>query len=171
MFVRRTQTRRTDGQTYYTHRLVHSERIGSKVRQRTLLNLGGHFEVPREQWPGLCQRIDEIRNGQAPLLDDTPPALEEEAQRIAAQLLARTPVPAGESPDDAAPGRDLQSVDVDSLDLVRPRSVGVEQVGLSRIRHQLPAADADALALRGRAPSSRFDVLSSTPASSSGPRD
>ena len=42
---------------------------------------------------------------------------------------------------------------------------------LARIRHQLPAADADALALRGRAPSSRFDVLSSTPASSSGPRD
>ena len=41
----------------------------------------------------------------------------------------------------------------------------------ARIRHQLPAADADALALRGRAPSSRFDVLSSTPASSSGPRD
>ena len=42
---------------------------------------------------------------------------------------------------------------------------------VARIRHQLPAADADALALRGRAPSSRFDVLSSTPASSSGPRD
>ena len=42
---------------------------------------------------------------------------------------------------------------------------------LARIRHQLPAADADALALRGRAPSSRFDVLQSTPASSSGPRD
>ena len=130
MFIRRTQTRRTDGQTYYTHRLVNSERIGSKVRQRTLLNLGGHFETPREHWPLLCQRIDEIRNGQTPLLDDVPPALEEEAQRIAAQLLARTPAPAGEFPDSAAPGRDLQSVDVNSLDLVRPRSVGVEQVGL-----------------------------------------
>ena len=44
-------------------------------------------------------------------------------------------------------------------------------LALARIRHQLPAADADALALRGRAPSSRFDVLSPTPASSSGPRD
>ena len=130
MFVRRTQTRRTDGQTYYTHRLVNSERIGSKVRQHTLLNLGGHFEIPREQWPLLCQRIDEIRNGQTPLLDDTPPALEEEAQRIAAQLLARTPVSDEASPDAASPGRDLQSVDVDSLELARPRSVGVEEVGL-----------------------------------------
>ena len=130
MFVRRTQTRRTDGQTYYTHRLVNSERIGSKVRQHTLLNLGGHFEIPREQWPLLCQRIDEIRNGQTPLLDDTPAALEEEAQRIAAQLLARTPVSDEASPDAASPGRDLQSVDVDSLELARPRSVGVEEVGL-----------------------------------------
>ena len=130
MFVRRTQTRRTDGQTYYTHRLVNSERIGSKVRQHTLLNLGGHFEIPREQWPLLCQRIDEIRNGQTPLLDEAPPALEEEAQRIAAQLLARTPVSDEASPDAASPGRDLQSVDVDSLELARPRSVGVEQVGL-----------------------------------------
>ena len=130
MFVRRTQTRRTDGQTYYTHRLVNSERIGSKVRQHTLLNLGGHFEIPREQWLLLCQRIDEIRNGQTPLLDEAPPALEEEAQRIAAQLLARTPVSDEASPDAASPGRDLQSVDVDSLELARPRSVGVEQVGL-----------------------------------------
>ena len=54
----------------------------------------------------------------------------------------------------------------------RRRRIDVAHSGhLARIRHQLPAADADALALRGRAPSSRFDVLSSTPASSSGPRD
>ena len=47
MFVRRTQTRRTeDGQPYFSHRLVHSERIGNAVRQRTLLNLGRHFDVP-----------------------------------------------------------------------------------------------------------------------------
>ncbi len=42
---------------------------------------------------------------------------------------------------------------------------------LARISHQLPAVAADALALRGRAPSGRFDILSSMPASSSGPRD
>ena len=40
----------------------------------------------------------------------------------------------------------------------------------ARIRHQLPAADADALALRGRAPSGRFDIRSSMPAPASGPR-
>ena len=46
MFVRRTQTRTsTDGERYFTHRLVCSHRIGSRVRQRTLLNLGRHFAV------------------------------------------------------------------------------------------------------------------------------
>ena len=124
MFVRRTQTRRTDGQTYHTHRLVRSEREGAKVRQRTLLNLGDRFDLPKVQWPLLCQRIDEILNGQWPLLDDTPEAVEREAQRIAAQLLARSAAPAAEA------ARDLQSVDLDSLALTRPRSVGVEQVGL-----------------------------------------
>ena len=124
MFVRRTLTRRTGGQDYHSHRLVESRRDGAKVRQRTLLNLGSDFDLPKTQWPDLCRRIDEILNGQAPLLDDVPEAVEAEAQRIAAQLLAR-----GRAGDTEA-ARDLVTVDVDTLSLARPRSVGVEQVGL-----------------------------------------
>ena len=123
MFVRRTLTRRTGGQDYHSHRLVHSERDGAKVHQRTLLNLG-NFDILKAQWPALCRRIDEILNGQAPLLDEVPGAVEDEAQRIAAQLLARSRA------GDAEAARDLVTVDVDTLSLTRPRSVGVEQVGL-----------------------------------------
>ena len=123
MFVRRTQTRSTDsGERYFTYRLVRSERIGDKVRQRTLLNLGRHFETAQAHWPALCRRIDEILTGQLALDRDDPPGLETHAQRIAAQLLARANAPGKE--------RELQRVDVDSLELVRPRSVGVEHVGL-----------------------------------------
>ena len=65
MFVRRTQTRRSDsGETYHTHRLVRSERVGGKVRQRTLLNLGRHFDIERERWPLLCVRVGEALSGQ-----------------------------------------------------------------------------------------------------------
>ena len=141
MFVRRTQTRRTeDGQPYYSHRLVHSERVGSTVRQRTLLNLGRHFDIPRAQWPLLCIRIDDVLSGQASLVADCPPAVEHEAQRIAAQLVAR-----GAAGDATAAGpADVQRVDVDSLRLVRPRSVGVEQVGLWALEQLgLPALLAD----------------------------
>ena len=127
MFIRRTQTRRTeDGQPYFSHRLVRSERIGNAVRQRTLLNLGRHFDIPQAQWPLLCSRLDDILAGQTPLVADCPTAVEHEAQRIAAQLVARGTLVQG---PDAGP-TDIQPVDVDSLRLVRPRSVGVEQVGL-----------------------------------------
>ena len=113
-------------QPYFSHRLVHSERIGNAVRQRTLLNLGRHFDIPQAQWPLVCSRSDDILAGQTPLVADCPAAVEREAQRIAAQLVARgTPVQG-----QAAGPTDVQPVDVDSLRLVRPRSVGVEQVGL-----------------------------------------
>ena len=127
VFIRRTQTRRTqDGKPYFSHRLVHSERVGNAVRQRTLLNLGRHFDIPQAQWPQLCARIDDILAGQAPLVADCPHAVEHEAQRIAGQLVVR-----GAQASGAAAGpTDVQPLDVDSLRLVRPRSVGVEQLGL-----------------------------------------
>ena len=125
MFVRRTRTRATDGAEYHTHRLVRSERDGVRVRQRTLLNLGRHFELPRERWPLLCQRVEELLAGQMELPLDCPPEVEAEAQRLAARLAGREASPASAD----APG-DLRRVDVDSLELTRPRSVGVEHAAL-----------------------------------------
>ena len=127
MFIRRTQTRRTaDGKPYFSHRLVHTERLGHSVHQRTLLNLGRHFDIARADWPLACTCIADVLNGQAPLMADCPPAIEEEAQRIAAQLLAR----GAEASMPTGAAADIQRVDVDSLRLVRPRSIGVEQLSL-----------------------------------------
>ena len=139
MFIRRTQTRRTgNGKPYFSHRLVHAERIGNTVRQRTLLNLGRHFDIPNTEWARLCARIEDILNGQAAVLADCPPDVEEEAQRIAAQLITR-----GAGGSSSRP-TDVQPVDVSSLRLVRPRSVGVEQVGLWALEKLgLPALLAD----------------------------
>jgi len=129
MFIRRTQTRSTvGGEVYFTHRLVRSERIDGKVRQRTLLNLGRHFDVEQNDWPALTRRIDELLAGQLALPRDGSPALESHAQRITAQLLARERVGTVSCP--TSQERDLQLVDVDSLELIRPRSVGVEHVAL-----------------------------------------
>lgn len=56
------------GESYVTHRLVRGERIGGKVRQITVLPLGCHFSFKQEEWPLLCQRIEEIGRGQTSLL-------------------------------------------------------------------------------------------------------
>ncbi len=127
MFIRRTATRRR-GEHYFTFRLVRSERTGSKVRQRTLLNLGRHFDVAPGQWSTLCRRIDDLLAGQWSLPPDCPPALESHAQRIAARLLASERI--GAAPSQTSQGHDFQSIAVDTLELIRPRCVGVEHVGL-----------------------------------------
>lgn len=126
MFIRRTKTAaRASGEAYHSHRLVASERVGAKVRQRTLLNLGSEFPLPREQWGDLCARIDEILSGQLPLAD-ADPAVESLAQKLAAGLVAR-----GGEPQ--ARKADWREIDVDSLEMLRPRSAGAEQVALEAI--------------------------------------
>ena len=129
MYIRRTQTRNTTtGDTYYTFRLVHSYRSKGKVKQKTLLNLGRHFDVDQDQWPSLCTRVDEVLSGQQSFVpSELPIAVERQAQRIAAQLLARESQKAAEAPPQEG---DVQSVDLDSMDLIRPRTVAVEQVVL-----------------------------------------
>jgi transposase len=132
MYIRRTQTRNTaTGERYFTHRLVRSERLGGKVRQVTLLNLGRHFAVAQSDWPTLCARVEELLSGQAVLLGGCGGLLiEREAQRLAALLLARQ----GSAPAVATAGAvaavEVHSLVVDSLKLSRPRTVGVEAVGL-----------------------------------------
>src|SRR5690606_22679785 len=91
MYIRCTSTRsNATGEAYFTYRLVSSERIDGKVKQVTLLSLGRHFAVDAALWPAVCQRVNELMAGQACLLDPAlPKAAAQEADRIAAQLLAR----------------------------------------------------------------------------------
>jgi transposase len=131
MFIRQTKTSTSmAGEAYYTFRLVASKRIADKVRQKTLLNLGRNFSLSREQWPQLCTRIEGILSGQMPLI--TPSAeIEELAQRYAAQLII-----AGQPEDkqEEEKQRTYTEVDVSSLELVRPRSIGVEHVGMEALK-------------------------------------
>jgi hypothetical protein len=164
MFIRRTQTRnRISGEPYVTYRLVHSVRVGNAIKQTTVLNLGSHFDLPQAHWPALAQRIDELVRGQGSMLEAAlPEAVLAFAHRFAAQIIARKPaVPSMGAPDSvraaavaavpATPAANppssppspstaasdvsrYQEIDLDSLELVDPRSVGVEHAALSAMR-------------------------------------
>lgn len=129
MYIRQTRTaNKSTGEAYITYRLVRSERIGGKVRQITVLNLGRHFEIPAEDWPALCARIEQLTGGQAPLLDvELPSHVEKAAQRYAGRLVAQAPET---TLTEVTTLPTYADVDVDSLELSQPRSVGVEHVGL-----------------------------------------
>ena len=132
MYIRRTsiKSRRT-GEPYYTYRLVESVRREHKVRQQTLINLGRHFDVPREQWAPLAQRIEQITQGKRDLFPiELDSQLEEAAQGYAAFVINTR----SHQPDicpDSSSAADYQSVDIASLELLRPRSVGAEHVALN----------------------------------------
>ena len=104
MFIRRTQTRnRASGEPYVTYRLVHSTRVGSTIKQTTLLNLGSHFDLPQAHWPALAQRIDELVHGQRSMLEAVvPEEVQAFAQRFAAQIIARKPAVPSPGPARAA---------------------------------------------------------------------
>jgi hypothetical protein len=157
MFIRCTTIKsKPSGEPYKTHRLVETERVKDKVKQHTLLNLGRHFDIPKSQWRDLSQRILELLNPQQGslfglVLDE---ALEARAQRYAAQILASRSQP-------STCATDFESVAVDSLEMVRPRRVGIEQLALHALsqlklseklkdlgfnRHQLAAATGNIIA-------------------------
>jgi hypothetical protein len=145
MFIRCTQTRsRTSAQSsdapYTTFRLVQTSRVGGAVRQTTLLNLGSHFDLPRPQWAALAKRIDDLLHGRCGVPDAMLSAAGEAlAQRYAAQLIALQPADAAAQAEasrakaGSQPDR-YQEVDLDSLDVVRPRSIGVEHAALMAMR-------------------------------------
>ena len=138
MYIRQTRTNnKATGEGYFTYRLVRGERIGGKVRQITVLNLGRHFPFKRENWPLLCSRIEHLLRPQEALLPQPcPEPVERAAQRYVGQLIARVPAVAeatrgtGQPATATASAPDFQEVDIDSLKQTQPRSVGVEHVAL-----------------------------------------
>lgn len=156
MFIRRTTIKsRNNAEPYYTYRLVESERVNGRMKQRIVLNLGRHFEIPKADWRSLASRIEQVLGAQDALLAlELPTELEALAQRLGAQILASR----GE--DASSPDAHV-SVDLDTLELVRPRRVGIEHLALHAMeqlalrdklaalgfnRHQLAAAVGNILA-------------------------
>jgi len=157
MFIRRTRTNNSStGEDYFTFRLVRGDRIAGKVRQTTVLNLGRHFPIAQDDWPLLCSRIEQLLTPQIDLCTIAcPDAIERAAQRYYAKLVGRSsqdsvssPVSTGVKVGDlpvtamvaslplasAVPATgDFHTVNIDSLEVLQPRSVGVEHVALHAI--------------------------------------
>ena len=128
MYIRKTQCqKRKAGGHYYTYRLVESLRTEKGVRQHTLLNLGVDFSLARDQWPDLTKRIEDILRGQQSLFD-----IDCDIERLAQGYASRIILSHQDvsDPDDI----DYREVDLDSIEMSRPRSVGGEHVTLEALR-------------------------------------
>ena len=129
MRIRKLTTRKVKGRVYTSHRLAHSVRVCNAVDQVTLMNLGAHYAVSKEDWPLLCQCIMNRLQGKLmlPLMDDH---FKTEADRIWRVLtteqedqLIRVRLIWSDDPQ-------WRTVDVHTQEQINSRSVGVEQVAL-----------------------------------------
>ena len=159
MFIRTTPTRNsTTGETYITHRLVESRRVGGKVRQVTLLNLGRQFPLVKVRWPEVCARIEQLLSGQQGLMPATVmESVERCAQHCFARLVAQgsSAMPTGTAVASTDPSLPAASppafveVDADSLELTQPRSIGVEHVALAAMREMVFEPMLESLGING----------------------
>lgn len=131
MFIRQTKTRSSNsGEAYFTYRIVESRRVGKKVSQHTLLNLGSSFDLKKEAWPELCTRISELLKGETPLFE-VDAEIEKSADHIYSQILARR----GEINNlESEKEQDYQEVDVNTIKQIDPKTVGAEHVSLEAIK-------------------------------------
>jgi len=130
MYIRRTKTKAAShGEDSYTYRIVESVRVGTQVKQRTILNLGKDFAIEPAHWPLLTARIEQFLQGSAPhqaelfdLADDLGQLLEATAERYSNLIIAKLAQPvATETPE-----QDYHTVDINHIEAVQARSIGVE---------------------------------------------
>ena len=132
MYIRKVnQQNRQTGKQYHTYRLVETYRnIDGKVRQKVLLNLGTHFEVPQEKWKILADRIEDAIKGQQQLFT-TDPDIEELAQSIAKRVAHRVSARNEAVPQEK---RDYCTIDINSIDHQQVKFIGAEHVGLETVK-------------------------------------
>lgn len=128
MYIRCTtiKTSKT-GEPYKSYRLVESERVNGKVKQRTLINLGRYFDVPQAKWQSLASRIDQLLTGQSSFLSaELDDDLETLAQRYTAQIIASHSTTSDET--------QFEAVDISTAEVVRPRRIGIEHLALHAVK-------------------------------------
>lgn len=106
--------------TFEYQQLVESIRTEKGPRQRFLLDLG-KLELPKEEWPLLAKRINEIMHGQENLFCPKP-EVERLANRYAQALIRKYDAEYDDTP------KDYQTVDINSLGNARQRTIGAEYV-------------------------------------------
>ena len=154
MYIRRTTIKsRKDGKQYYTYRLVQSERTARGISQRTLINLGTAFSLPRDQWPELSSRIQEIISGQQSFFKISE-EIEELAQNYAARIIHAQHKNKAENNKP-----DYREVDADSLEMFRPRSVSCEHVALEAFDFLKLGEELKALGFNGPQPAAATGTI------------
>jgi hypothetical protein len=121
---------------FFSHRLVESYRSEKGPRHRTILNLG-QLTIPKEQWKALADTIEAKLSGQQSLYP-----IEEAIETLAdhyAQLIIKNRMSQAVTESDSSASENEQqpryeTVDLNSIENSKCRTLGAEYVGISIFR-------------------------------------
>ena len=133
MFVKQIKKKnKNSDKQYIYYRLVHTYKIGNKVRHQNILSLGGLEALPRERHKALADRIEELVTGNDPSLfsashgfDDIEQLAGYFAEKIVKDKLF-SPVPNKERQLSKAVLNNVQEVDLESIEQIQSREIGGE---------------------------------------------
>ena len=127
MLFRRTKVANgLDGKSCYTYRLVENQREDTKIRQKTVLNLGANRDVPQSDWKAVAQRVETIQHGQISCFE-YPKRIESATQSVVNRLRAR------DLNGDKLGTGSVVTVDLDTMKHTDVRSVGCERLCLQAL--------------------------------------
>lgn len=129
MFLKRiTKPDRKGEKIYEYYRLVHSYKIGKKIRQQTIMNLGKLDGLPKGSHKFLADRIEELLTGSGAVFFDVPNEVEELAKKFTKKIIAKGvfPVKKKEMPFSEDPETNYQEIDVNSIDQLESKTIGGE---------------------------------------------
>ena len=145
MYIRKTTIKNSkQGETYYTYRIVESIREGNKVKQKTVLNLGKHFNIDPCHWSALTSRIEQLLQsevvGQTDLFDlqsELDETLEKAAQRYSTLIIQKQSQPVTSKPNSQQSRKTphhYETVDINKIKALTPRSIGVESIAFHAMK-------------------------------------
>lgn len=156
MFIRAVDKKnKQDGKTYRYYRLVHAYRIGDKIRQQVLLNLGGLDDLPRDKHKLLADRIEELLTGTRSMFQSTDKQIDALARRFSSEIIKKGLFPAAgkrAKPDKEDRREWWEEVDLASIDMEDSREVGgawlckqaFEKSGMSRSLSEMGFTETEA---------------------------
>jgi len=132
MFLKKIKKKNKDSDKEYTYyRLVHSYKIGDKIRHQTIMSLGPLSEVPKENHKALADRIEEIITGcdNSLFLDKQRyQDIEDIAQKFAGKIIKNKLFTTGNktSKIEKEIQSNYQEVDLESIEQIESKGIGGE---------------------------------------------
>ena len=129
MYIRRIEKKNKGSEKIYHYfRLVHGYKVGDKVRQQTLLNMGKLEQCPLEKHKQLADRIEMLLTGAESMFHLVDESIEALAQRYVSEIQEKGLFPSKKRKSSIGqdPEKNFEEINLDSIEEEQSREIGGE---------------------------------------------